>query len=618
MAVDNSKLRVSELDFDTIKENFKTFLRAQSQFKDYNFEGSSISIILDLLAYNTHYNAVMANMLANEMFLDSATKRSSVISKAKELNYVPFSAKCPTILVDLEYSVPNSDTSRSMTLQKGYSFNTVIDSKNYTFLIRESVSAARVNDTYTFRNVKLYEGSLKQFSYTVNNSLNEPFYTIPDTNVDLSTLRVLTYTSSEDLTIKNYKFYSDITELNSTTNAYFLQMNKDGLYEVYFGDGVLGSKPVTNNIIVLEYISTNMMAANGAKVFRANDGSNPKITNVAGAVADGGAFPESTYSIKFNAPKAYTSQNRAVTANDYKYMIPKLFPIIRSINVWGGEENDPPVYGKVFISIEPNSGEVLSREIKNTIIDELMHRKNVVTVIPEIVDPDYLYIGVNSTIYYNSLNTERNAYSYRTMIKDIIINYNNLNLSKFDGVFRYSQLSKDIDSSDNAIVSNITKVNMHKFIVPNYNVQTKYIINFYNPIYKNEFGTPEKTIYTPKPFRIVGDTTDYYLEDDGNYYMNMFYYDNSKNKIYVQKFVGTVDYAKGIVELILNISSIEKVNFLDSGFKLIATPSSNDVIPSSNLIIKINEQDIVVDAIIDKISSNISSSTNDYIFTSSH
>ena len=370
MAINSKgKLEITDLDFDTVKSNFKTFLSQQSTFSDYNFEGSGMSVLMDLLAYNTHYQAFHANMLANEMFIDTSVTRASAVSHAKSLGYTPTSMKSSYAKLTITVSdVPLSQT--SLTMPAGTAFNTVVDDASYQFVTISDVTVTSDSGIFSFPDVGVYEGTRVQYQYTVNSNNLEQQFVIPSPSVDTSTLVVRVQNSSSDTTTTTYSLNTDYSTLLSTSTKYFLQEIENGQYEVYFGDGVVGKKPIDGNIIILNYVVTNGELADGASAFTSASTiggySNISVTTVSNA--SGGGESESVDSIKFNAPLKYAAQGRAVTPDDYKSILPSVYPNIRSVQVWGGEDNDPAIYGRVYISIKPNSGNTLTTTTKNNIM----------------------------------------------------------------------------------------------------------------------------------------------------------------------------------------------------------------------------------------------------------
>jgi len=365
-----TKLEITELDFDTIKSNLRTFLSQQDEFRDYNFEGSGMSVLLDVLAYNTHYLGFNANMLANEMFLDSADLRSSVVSLAKQIGYTPRSMKSPVANINV---VVNEAVGPSVTMARGTKFTTFLDGQTYAFVNNADITVIPADGVYTFQNVDIYEGTYLNFKYTVNTTDIDQRFLIPNNNVDTETLTVRVQNSASDSITNNYTLASGIIGLDSTSKVYFLQEVENGRYEVYFGDGVLGKKVEDGNIIILDYIVNNRGNANGASAFTLNGsiGGFSDVTITTNSIASNGAAPESIASIKYNAPRDYTAQDRAVTVEDYKVLVKSLYANAQSVQVYGGEDADPVAFGKVYISIKARSGSNLTTATKTSLVKSL-------------------------------------------------------------------------------------------------------------------------------------------------------------------------------------------------------------------------------------------------------
>jgi len=605
--MDNKKIAVSELDFDRIKSNLKVFLQGQSEFADYDFEGSALSVLLDILAYNTHYNALYTNLAVNEMFLDSARKRNSVVSLAKMLGYVPQSCTAASAIIDISVSGV-SGSPPSLTLPAYSSFSSIVDNVEYTFYTRSSISVVPVAGVYTFSDVSITEGFPLSYNYTVQTNTK---YIIPNQNVDIDTLTVRVQEDPGSAAYANYTFADNIADVGSTSRVYFLKEIDDGLYEIYFGDGVIGYKPSPGNIVSLNYFSTNKAAANGCRTFTYNGVSlNGAVSINTVSVADGGAEAEDTDSIKFRAPKNYSAQNRAVTSDDYKVILPQIFANVESVNVWGGEDNNPPIYGKVFICIKPRSGETLTNSTKDSIKNTILKGKNVVSIIPEIVDPQYLYIKLNTTVYYNSQSTSNTEETIKTLVREVIMDYNDSDLTRFDGMFRFSKLSRLIDAAEDSILSNITTVTLIRSITPVIGTRTSYVIKIDNPIYSE--GVAEESI-TSNGFIVDGIAEICYLEDDGVGNIRMYYYAGASTKKYVNERQGTVNYSTGVITLDnINITFTEN-NLLTFTIK----PQSNDVVSVRNQLVLISENELVVNAIVDPLASGTSSGGTNYIFTTS-
>ena len=418
-----------------IKANLKTYLKGQTTFTDFDFEGSGMSVLMDVLSYNTHYNAFMANMVANEMFLDTAVKRDSVASHAKALGYTPGSAKAPIAYVDV--TVNNANTS-SITMTAGHAFDTTISGTSYQFVNITARTLQPTAGVYTYSNIPIYEGSWVTTKFTVDTTDSDQLFIIPNDNVDISTLSVSIQTSSTDTTLTTFTKANNLVEVKSTTNAYFIQETLDGEWEVYFGDDVVGTALIDGNIVILAYVVTNEIDANGATAFTSatNISGFGDITIVTNTAAAGGAAPENIETIKYNAPFSYSAQNRTVTAADYKAIVPQIYSNVKSLAVWGGEYNSPAVYGKVYISILPKTGSVLTTSTKASIVN-LLQDYNVVSVTPEIIDLETTKIIPTVAFKYNANATTKTKEALAALITTAITNFSSTDLEVFDTVFRY-------------------------------------------------------------------------------------------------------------------------------------------------------------------------------------
>jgi len=609
-----TKLQVTELDFDQIKSNLKTYMKNQTEFSDYNFEGSALSTLIDILAYNTHYLGMNANMALNEAFLDSATLRSSVVSHAKKLGYTPRSARAPIAYLDVTL---NNSTLTSATVSKGTKFTTVVDGTTYAFVVNEDRSISAINGILRFSNLPVYEGTLVTAKYTVDNSNLEKRFLVTDNRADTTTLKVSVQNSAADLTTETYTLATDISQVKETSKVYFLQEVDGGKFEVYFGDDVVGKKPSDGNIVILEYIVTNKGAANGAKTFVGTSVSgetNITIATVASAV--GGAEAETIESIKYNAPLDFASQGRAVTADDYKVIIPQVYADTQAIQVWGGEDNDPPIYGQVFVSIKTTSGINLTQAQKDTIAVAL-DRYNIASVRPTIIDPEITKIKVTTNFKYNSNITTKTASDLETLVRTTITNYNSSDLQKFDGMFRYSKVSRLIDTTDASILSNITTVRIQKTIVPNLNTETKYELKFSNQLYHPHDGHNATMggIVSSTGFYLPNDSTIYYFDDNGSGVLRIYSLVGGTTRTYADNNAGTIDYQTGT----LSIPSLNIASTVDSSGIVITTiPNSNDIVPVRNQLLEIDLANLNISGSNDTIESGGSSAGTGYTTSSSY
>ena len=606
-----TKLQVTELDFDDIKANLKTYMKNQTEFTDYNFEGSGLSHIIDLLAYNTHYLAMNANMAVNEAFLDTATLRSSVVSHAKTLGYTPRSARSPVAYVDVTL---NSFTGGSATIVKGTKFTTQVDGSTYGFVVNASQTVSPVNGVTRFVNLPIYEGSLVTAKYTVDASDLDKKYLVTDARADTTTLKVSIQNSVTDAITTSYTLAKDISEVTASSNVYFLQEVEDGKFEVYFGDGVIGTKPTDGNIVILEYIVTNKDKANGASVFSGTTVSGESDITIATLVqASGGAEPETTESIKYNAPLDYSSQGRAVTTQDYKTIVPQVYADTKAIQVWGGEDNNPPRYGQVYLAIKTQSGINLTQAQKDSIV-KLLDGYNIASVRPTIVDPETTKLRLKSIIKFDSKSTTKTASTIETDVTNVITNFNKSDLQNFDGVFRFSKLSRLMDATDSSILSNITTLKIEKTITPIVNTPSQYILDFSNALYNPHSGHNSMMggIVTSTGFSIAGNSNTIYLDDDGAGNIRTYYLVGGTTRTYLSNTAGTIDYSTGLITIpSLTISSSGAVS-------VVVQPKSNDVVPVRNQLLEIDFENTTVTAEVDTIESGGSSAGTGYSTSSSY
>ena len=581
----SNKFVVSDLDFDAIKSNLRTFLQDQTQFSDYNFEGSGFAVLLDTLAYNTHYLGFNANMLANELYLDSADIRKNIVSLAKMLGYTPSSPKAPVAGVDI---ILNNATGSSVTMNKGTAFTSTVDGTSYQFVTNQDVTISPADGVYRFSNVNIYEGTLVTYRYTVDSTDVDQKFIIPSANADTSTLKVTVQNSAADTSTTTYSLASGLKSLTSTSKAYFLQETDTGKFEVYFGDGVLGQNLSDGNIVILEYIVTNKEEANGASTF-ALSGSIGGFTNVSvstNSSAQGGAEAETKESIRYNAPLQYTAQDRAVTTTDYETLVKSIYPNALSVSAWGGEDDETPVYGVVKIAIKAASGSTLTDTTKQNIITSLQPY-NVASVRREIIDPETTSILLTVNAKFDKRATTKTADTLKSEIISAITNYNTNTLQKFDGVFRYSKVTGLIDDVDTSILSNITTVNMRKSFTPTLNSSTRYDVYFRNAIYNPHTG--HEPIVSSTGFFVPGNSNEMFLDDDGQGNIRRYYL-VSGIRTYVNNTQGTIDYSNGQITInSLNVSSISNIRGASSSvIELTVTPSSNDVVPVRNQIVEID------------------------------
>ena len=617
----SNKLEVSALDFDDIKSNLKSFLASQKEFQDYDFEGSGMAVLLDALAYNTHYLAFNSNMAVNEIFLESADVRKNIVALAKALGYTPTSAKSPLAELDVTVNNVTSGTT-SITASKGTTFNTSVDGTTYTFLTNEDITITPSSGVYKFSNLKVYEGTNVSFSYTADSTDEDQRFILPSDNADTSTLKVTVQNSVSDTTTETYSLATGITSLDSTSKVYFLQEGEDGRFEVYFGDGVLGKSVSDGNIITLEYIVTNKTEANGASSFTLSGtiGGFSDVSISTSSNAQGGSEPQSKESIRYNAPLQYTAQDRAVTTKDYESLVQTIYPNALSVSAYGGEDAETPEYGKVFISIKAASGSTLTTATKNDIVTQLK-KYNVASVTPVIVDPETTSLVLTTTAKYDENATTKTRDTIKTDITDALTVYNTNNLQKFDGIFRYSKVIKAIDDADNSILSNITTLKMRKNFTPTLGSATTYNIYFRNAFYNPHSGHDATAggILISTGFKITGNTNEMFLNDDGEGNVRMYYLSGT-TKVYQNNTQGTIDYANGTVTLTsLNIASISNIRGSTSSvIELTTTPKSNDVVPVRDQIIEIDVANSSVTVEADTFAGGTADAGTTYTTTSSY
>lgn len=507
---------VTELDFQKIKDSIKDHFKSQSKYNDFDFDGSNLSVLLDILAYNTHYNAMVAHFSINESFLDSAQIRGNVVSHAKMLGYVPRSLQASS--AKLNITVNGTGVSpATLTMERGTRFQTASASGSpYVFLTLEAATASKnSSNNYVFSGTTVKQGVLKRMLYLVDNSIENQKFVIPDANVDTSTIRTRVKTNQDSDDYEVYTRFTSLSGITATSLVYFIQENASGKFEIFFGDGILGKKPVNNNIVEVEYIYTSGAEANNCRgAFTALDsigsfsGGSIAVSYANGSASTfGGADRESIESIRYNAPLTYLSQNRAVTADDYRALIIREFGNIDSIAVWGGEKNTEPDYGKVYIAIKPTGAAALNAAEKSNIITAI-ENKNIVSITPTIVDADFTYLKLDVFFKYNPNLTDNTKIALEGLVRNRLQTYAQTYLQRFDGVFRYSKLLSDVDSVDKAILNSVARVYMFKDITPSNVTANSIDITFASPIYAT---SSTSSILSSSEFKIGGVV--HYLRD---------------------------------------------------------------------------------------------------------
>lgn len=589
---------LSNLDFDTLKNTFKAYLRGQDRFKDYDFEGSNMSVLLDLLSYNTFMNSFYLNMIGNEMFLDSAQLRDSVVSHSKELNYVPRSFTSSRAIVDILINTTDPEK-RNISIPKGTSFTakTISESggKNYTFttdrniVITNKIFQSPTGATFLGSGIELYEGTYRQESYAFING-NEERILVNNQTADISSLKV-TVIEDSGATTHLYTRADSLFGLDENSKVFFIQGAENYKYEIFFGDGVIGRRPLNNSIVLLEYRICNGELPNGLSIFTP-DGSIDSETNIkvtAVGKSSGGAIAETIDSIKFNAPRAFTTQERAVTTEDFENLLKQNFPEINAVSAYGGEQLNPPQFGKVFVAVDLKETDSLPQSKRDQYLRFLKPR-SIVSIDPVFVNPDYVYVSVNSKIKYNINVTPINEDDIRTLVLTSITSYAQNHLNNFNKTLRYSKLVKEIDNSSHGIISNETDIIGLKYFIPEINVTRNYKLTFGFPLKTvDESGEAETKIITSTAFTFNDQRV--FIEDDGNGNLNLVGSLNNGPQHVSISTVGSVDYENGILYLnSFNVSSFE-----GKAIKIFGKPASKDISSTKDIILNILDEDVTIE-----------------------
>lgn len=515
MADTDSKLKVAELDFNTIKTNLKNFLKSQSEFSDYNFEGSGLSVLLDVLAYNTHYMGYYMNMVANEMFMDTALLRRSVVSHAKLLGYTPRSRVASKALINVAFTGVVSGS--TITLPRFSRFvASEKDGKSYIFSTTEQQTITQ-NSTGVFvaTNLEIKEGQPQAFTFTYNAQTNEKqIFELPDLGIDTTTIKVQVQTSSQKSDKTTHILAQDATEVEADSAVYYLEENRNGKYQIYFGNDIIGKGLVDGNIVIVTYLVASGSGANGIRSFRLIDEISGLIsTTTLVSESSSGDEEESVNDIKLVAPKSFIAQNRAVTKNDYISLLNRKYPYFSAITFWGGEENDPPVYGKVFFSVKPlGNYQVTAAEI-DSVIQNVIKPYSVLTVKPEYVAPDYNFLNFDVNVVFDPTKTSRTEGQIKTVVRQAVINYANTNFNGFDTVYKNSKIVREIDNTEKAIENNEVSVVLEKRFRPVLNQEKSYIIDYGIPLAPS---TTSKRVYGATGFKYFDSTgilRDAFLEE---------------------------------------------------------------------------------------------------------
>ena len=597
MASSSGKLNISELDFAKIKENLTGFLTSQSDFVGYNFKGSSFDVLLDIMAYNTHYNSYYANMVANEMFLDSASLRNSVVARAKHLGYRPRSAQGSLAAVTL--TITPTGRPGSISIPKRTQFQGEVAGISYIWCTSNSHSVnINANGVYTVDSIDLEQGIPSTFRYTANTGDPDQKYILPNANTDISTLEVSVQVSAGDSETVVYTEATDITTVNSTSTVYFIDEIEDGKFEVQFGDGILGKTLANGNIVILSSLTCDADETNGAQAFSVvtdvGGYSNVKIETT--STASGGTGPADINEIKFNAPKNFDAQNRCVTIHDYVALVKRDYGDAQAVVAWGGEDADPPIYGKVYVAIKPTSGSVLSEASKKFVQDEILAKRNIVGITPEVVDPDYMYLKINSTVKYDSGATTNSASVLKSTVTNAVTDFGDTNLKNFDKSFRYSKLIQAIDEAEISVKSNQTSLQLKRKLYPLLGSSGAYNLPFSNQVYH-----PSNTFWGAVTSGVFGyyDSANTLWDEcrlqDNNGTLEV-YRTSGEDRIVVNNNVGTMTYLTGKMELkdYKPISVGSETTGNTTPLEFFVTPSSSDVNPLREQIILIESDDITI------------------------
>ncbi len=596
---DNFKL--TELDFTQIKNNLKDYLRSKSEYQDFDFDGSGWSYLIDLLAYNTIYNSYYTNMVANEMFIDSAILRTSVVSKAKLLGYLPRSRQSARAKIKVEFIVDPLNIPSSIYISRDVKFSSTINGKTYIFNVIEPqhIYPDR-NGNFVIEELEIIEGDRLTHSFVVDNNNTNQRFILPNKYVDTNTITVTIQESSFNIGLTLYTRATDITEITSSSKVYFLQEVDDNQIEVYFGDDILSYKPKTGNIIRIEYIVSNGSDANGIKSFQSISGigdptdgniTAERITVVQQAV--GGLSEESIKSIKYIAPLNFEAQNRGVTKSDFEFLIKRDYENVDSVIVWGGEDNVPAQYGSVFFAIKPRNGYILNTSEKELLKNNIIKNNSTLCVTPVIVDPEYINIIVDTYVKYNYQQTYRTKQELQKDIYDFILNYGNTELEKFGHGFEYSKFIEQIDGINPAILNNITKIKLRSRIYPTLGIKQQHIIKYNNilDIYDSS-DYYSKAIHSTD-FMYVGCSCFFAEENFGSTNLCIFRRDSKSASTLIKvEDAGTIDYVNGIITIdkFVPDSWISTLNYID----FVVKPKSYNIDPKRNQILLIESEDVVV------------------------
>lgn len=578
----NSYLQVTELDFEEIRTNLKSYLSTQSQFQDYDFEGSAMAVLLDVLSYNTHYNAYYINMLANEMFLDTAQQRDSVVSHAKLVGYVPVSAIGSTANVQISFSGV-ANTVAQFSIPKNSKFTTTIDDVQYTYVTPEAFPVVS-NDGVFSRAITIKEGLPLTHRFVVNDA-NPQRFVLPNENVDISSITVSVQESASDTDTTEFTPATNVTQVFSTSPVFFIEEAYDGKYEILFGSGSLGKSVKNGNIVIVNYLVCNGDLTNGATTFSIDDLSGVTVDYDSATISTnsnalGGRPPETVDSIKFNAPRFYQTQNRAVIDNDYQRILLAENSDLQSVVAFGGEQAVPPVYGKVFVAVKPFSEQFVTETRKQQLRESILDRVPL-AVDPVFIDADYTYLIPSIRTFYNASQTTVSTGQIEENILQAITAFSTNNLERFGNRLRYSRFVRALDNVQNGfILNNDAQIDIQKRFVPNIQRAEKVTLNFNNEI---RTGTLTSTQFTLNGFAS-------FIDDDSNGNVRIFRFNESKQKVFISETAGTIDYTTGTVE----INAFRPSAYVGIEMKVTATPERFDVIPVREQILIMDRSDATV------------------------
>lgn len=586
-----NRISAEELDVNSIATNLKSFLKENPKYSDYNFEGSNLSVLIDLLSYNTHYNNLYTNFSLNEVFLDSAIKRDSVVSLAKNIGYTPRSSIAARAVVTVNVSNVSVSAPEILILPIGSNFTAATDVGAFTFVTRQSYTAGLINGSYTFDDVEIFEGQVLSNRFLVQSGMK---FIIPNIGCDTTTLKVKVQENSTSDLVVNYIGLDSIVDASANSLVYYTKEISGGLYEVYFGENVIGNQPAIGSIVTVEYLVTSGSVANGIqKLSFSGSLANGQVSVITKSAVSSGKDYESIESIKVNAPNSFSAQNRAVSPNDYRTIIKSKLPNIGSISVWGGEDNIPPVYGKSFISIKPVGRDAINSTEKST-VKNLLKGKSVVCIIPEFVDPEILTINVTTNVNVKPELTTNTLSDIQIAVYSTIAKYNSDNLDKFDGIFKHSVISTMIDSSEKSIVSNVTSIELSKDVQFVIGDKVNKKINIFNPIKS----------FTSSKFYASGFDSLVYMQSVGTE-VNLTTVNDSGLILTLGK-CGTVDLDTGTITL--NNFTVTSLSSSKSNITFNIIPSSPDVLSKLNQIATIDLTQSKINIIVEN--------TNNYVFSS--